>query len=446
VDAKGYVYVVGFFDGVIQLPNLTLTAANGSHEAFALKLDPSGAPVWGRHFGSAGVNVWGSVVAVDSMGSVAMGGSIINGGSASVSFDSFTIAQQGMFVAKLDAGSGKVLWAKGLNTNVMDTGDVVEGIGFASTGDVVVGGKFAWPLVLGGTTVSVPSGQQCGFVGKLAAMDGSSTTTGGWALTLCPKSGTTSQTNSEVTGLRVIGQDDIVVAGNFSGELDTGTLQPFFSAGPQDGFVARLATSGAAIWLQQVGGANASVSVFSLAVSADGGPVLAGDFTGAITLSKSSGVTVSSPSSDRAFLVGYDGNDTYLWNEVLGCGQTMDATGNQCVIDGIATDQGGDVVLAGHFGGSLHLLGGATMMAAMPFSFFAAKLSTTQALLWSKSYGPVGGVHLASVDVFNYDPTGVAMSPQGNPVVFGLTSASLQLGWINLTPTGADGFIAQLSP
>src|SRR5262249_48316132 len=67
VDAKGYVYVVGWFGGVIQLPGLTLTAKAGSSgaDAFLIKLDVHGTPVWGRNFGGPSVTARGSVVAVD---------------------------------------------------------------------------------------------------------------------------------------------------------------------------------------------------------------------------------------------------------------------------------------------------------------------------------------------------------------------------------------------
>ena len=67
VDQFDNVYVGGSFDGVIDLGASQLVSAGGS-DAFLIKLDPTGVPLWGRHGGdSAFQQVTG--VSVDNFGS-----------------------------------------------------------------------------------------------------------------------------------------------------------------------------------------------------------------------------------------------------------------------------------------------------------------------------------------------------------------------------------------
>jgi hypothetical protein len=70
--ATGDLYLVGQFDGALDFGGGTLTSAGGL-DAFALRLDPTGAHAWSRRFGAAG-NQYASGAATDSQGQLLLTG------------------------------------------------------------------------------------------------------------------------------------------------------------------------------------------------------------------------------------------------------------------------------------------------------------------------------------------------------------------------------------
>ena len=440
LDSAGNSYVVGSFGGVVQLPSLTLTAV-GDSDVYVIKLNPSGMPIWGRSFGTVGAGTFGSAIAVDKIGNVAFGGTSIS----ATSFDAFSVSP-GMFVAELEPTAGKVSWAQSLSANVLDVGDVVTGVAFTSSGDVIVGGKFTSKLILGDTpTAAPPGGLSYGFVGRMSGVNGGSTTANnGWAKALCATVGT-SNPSCEVMGVRVVAMDNILVGGDF--QVSMGSL---LAAGKQDAYIGNYTAAGGVNWEQQIGGSNATVSAFSLAAGSDGGPVLSGNLSGTATVSLNPTTTISSSSTDSAFVVHYGPEKTYAWSEVLGCGWHPNMAGDLCYIDGVASDESGNVFLAGQFTGSLSLPGSTTpLVAPTGNSLYVAKVSSTPALLWAKTYGPTDApIRFSGADVMSIAGTGVAVTVQGAPVVFGSANASIKLDWVSLNPTGAQGdaFVAELSP
>src|SRR6185369_13310406 len=76
VDTSGNVYLGGRFNGA-NLTTPTLTKI-GTQEAFAIKLNSSGATTWAKNFGGTGSQVFVQNIAVDTSGSVYMGGYFYN--------------------------------------------------------------------------------------------------------------------------------------------------------------------------------------------------------------------------------------------------------------------------------------------------------------------------------------------------------------------------------
>ena len=223
--------------------NLTLTAGSGT-AAYVIELNPKGTPAWGRSFpGAMNQTTVSNVVAVDSMGNPAIGGWT----GTSVTFDGSSTVGPGTFVAKLDGSNGQLLWAQGLNANVEDVGDFIDDMAFTSTGDLVVGGRFTSELTLGDAPTSAPpGGHASGFVARLSnTASGSSTTAnGGWAQVLC-SAATNTNASCEVTGVRVVALDNILVAGDFQGELDiVSPVNALSAKGTRDAFVAQLSSMG----------------------------------------------------------------------------------------------------------------------------------------------------------------------------------------------------------
>jgi hypothetical protein len=141
------------------------------------------------------------------------------------------------------------------------------------------------------------------------------------------------------------------------------------------------------------------------------------------------------------FVVRYGPDGAYGWQEVLDFG-------HQGEIDGVAVDATGNVILVGQFGLPLNLPGSTTPLTP-PMSGtgqFVFKQSSSRAFVWSKSYGPVLGGRQFGIGVVNYNPTGIALAPHASAIVFGSVSTPLTLGWVPLSPSGNDAFVAELSP
>jgi len=419
VDAASNVYVVSVFSGTIQVGNLPLTAI-GTSDLLVLKLGPTGAVVWSKSFGAPGATISGPVVAADANGNVAIGGVADH----SIAFG-VTSAGPGLFVAKLDV-SGDVAWANGLTVNYTGSFlDAVNGVALTPTGDVIIGGVFTSSINFGDGIIPGPTTTNgfYGFVASLQSSDGSGGTSdagvAGWHEVLC-----SGMTTCAVTGVAMAGTAEVLVAGDFTSSAHFGSNLPLLAEGEQDGLVAKLSLAGGLLWQEQIGGASGFVTPRSLAAAADGGPIVAGDFSGSILFTPG-GTPTSSPGAQ--FVARYGFNMGYQWSQVL-----------QSNVIRVASDAVGNVLLSGQFMGTLDLGGGAPLTSVGSANIFVAKLSNTPALLWSKQYGDA-----------NSSPAvqGIAVTPLGDPVIVGYTQGAINFGFGASTPTGQeDAFVVELSP
>ncbi|AUX41573.1 uncharacterized protein SOCE26_029940 [Sorangium cellulosum] len=117
-DAMGNYYVTGSFEGTADFGAGPLTSAGGQ-DVFLLKLDPSGALLWSKRFGTP-FNEIGWAVAVDGNGDVLFAGTYDGswGGPTGLDFGGGAIGDpdgdQAIFVAKLDA-DGNHIWSGGFD-------------------------------------------------------------------------------------------------------------------------------------------------------------------------------------------------------------------------------------------------------------------------------------------------------------------------------------------
>src|SRR6185369_13821593 len=134
VDSSGNVYLGGAF----QTANLTTPALTkiGTQDAFALKLDPSGATTWAKNFGGSGAWANGYGIAVDGTGNVYLSGTF----SANFTTPALTkIGANDAFAIKLSS-TGLTTWAR----NFGGSGATVTGKSIAvnNSGNVYLGGNF----------------------------------------------------------------------------------------------------------------------------------------------------------------------------------------------------------------------------------------------------------------------------------------------------------------
>jgi hypothetical protein len=419
VDAAGNSYVAIIFSGTIQVSNMPLTA-KGAADLLVVKLDPTGALVWTAQFGAPGASISGPVITADDGGDVAIGGVASNAipfGMAS--------AGPGLFAAKLDPGGG-VTWANGFSVSY--TGSVLDalnGVAITPAGDVIIGGVFASSVNFGDGVVAGPATMNgyYGFVTSLRASDGLGGTgdggVAGWHRLLC-----TGMAACAVTGVAMAGSNEVLVVGDFTSSAGFGSVPLMAVQGTQDGLVAKLSLAGDALWQQGIGGPDGFVTPRALAASADGGPIVAGDFSGTIVFTTGGMPTTS---AGAQFVARYGFDSTFRWSQVL----------SSNVIH-VASDVVGNVLLAGQFMGSLDLGGSMPLMSVGSANVFVAKLSDVPKLIWSKQYGDANSLPAAD---------GIAVTPQGDPIVVGYTQDSISFGSGGSSPAGQEAaFIVKMSP
>lgn len=292
------------------------------------------------------------------------------------------------------------------------TADKGQAVAVQSTGNVVVLGSFTGSVDVG-----------CGPVST-------SSTSGSLLLFALSPSGACvwsrgfTGTGSEPGGVAVDAEDNIVVAGTFSGMLDLG-CGTLTSAGGQDALLARLDPTGACLWSRAFGDVAAQQGV-AVKTGATGDVVFLGTFAGAVNLGL--GPLTSAGSTD-VFLACFSPDGTAMWTERFGDSQAQTAAA-------LAVSPTGDVVIAGAFSGTLNL-GGGVLVSAGGVDVFLGRFDAQGTALWSKRLGGTGEERGLAV----------AVDAAGNTLLGGTFTSTVDLGGGPLTNAGGvDGFVGKFSP
>jgi hypothetical protein len=163
VDASGNVLVVGGFNGAASIGGAMLTSA-GMRDAFVLKLDPGGTPLFVRSFGGSGDD-YAFGVAADPLGELFVTGVF----SSTIDLGGGELTSEGLsdaFAVKLDA-AGQHLWSARFGGPGADEGQDLSV--HEATGDVVLTGTFSSTIDFGGQGVDVltSAGNRDIFVARL---------------------------------------------------------------------------------------------------------------------------------------------------------------------------------------------------------------------------------------------------------------------------------------
>jgi hypothetical protein len=422
VDGSGNVYLGGLFAGNLTTPALTTI---GSQDAFALKLDSTGATTWAMNFGGSGASVFGKGIAVDGFGNVYVGGYFVGANLTTPALTKFG-GQQDAFALKLDS-TGATTWAKNFggdgaiaacNAIAVDgSGNVYLG-GYFGGADLTtpaltkIGGNNAFALKLdstGATTWAKNFGGSGGAYtfGQAIAVDGSGnvylggdfcianlttpalTKIGsfdGFALKLDSTGATTwaksfggSGSSAHGQGIAVDGSGNVHLGGYFTyANLTTPTLTKI---GNQDALALKLDSTGATIWARNFGGrGGGNIYTQATAVDASGNRYLAGFFDSeTVTIGS---VTLTRIGSMDAYVAKLDSSSTVLWARNFG-GSGATAYGNS-----IAVDSSGNVYLGGDFGGANLTTPALTKIGTD--DSFALKLDSTGATTWARNFGGSG--------------------------------------------------------
>ncbi len=341
IDAYGYVYVAGSFEGTVDFDPGSGTANLSSQTAassFILKLSPTGGYVWARTIGSnLGTSAEG--LSVSAAGVVHLGGNFsgtadLNPGSGTQT--AVTVGNVDMYLIELDS-SGTFQWGIAFGSNGLDG---VAAVAEDVNGDIAMTGYFAGACDFdpsGSTSTLTPTGNDC-FVAKYTS-SGSYT----WA--------------KKLGGGGTDGGADIVMdfsgnvytTGYFDGTADfdpgSGTVTFTAGTGISDAFVSCLTNTGNYSWAAQLGGASVDVGQ-SIALDITGNVYTTGRFSSSADFDPGAGTTtLTSSGVEDVFVSKLSSSGAFVTAHKFGASSNDNGL---C----IALDASNNVFIGGYFNGT----------------------------------------------------------------------------------------------
>lgn len=356
VDGSGNVIVAGDFMSDIDLGDGPV-ATKGSLDAFVTKRAPDGHPLWNRIFGD-GSEQYVQGAAVDGSGNVAVSGAFygtLDFGAAGSMTASFVDG----WVVKLNA-AGEPQWARQIQTAGADE---ASGVAFDPQGNLYVVGEIDGTTNLGGGDL-VSAGSYDAFIVKYDP-DGVHL----WS----KRFGDAALQHAYHVAADATG---VVLTGFAYGAIDFGA-GPISSAGGEDVLVAKFDPGGDLQWGKLVGDAGAIQRGQRVAVDGAGNTYLVGWFDG--TLDFGGGPLVSSGARD-GFLVKLDSAGDHVWSRHYGTGTPTEESAY-----GVAVASSGEIAVSGAFNAPLDFGGG--LLTPNGPDVFVVLYDATGAHLWSRRAG-----------------------------------------------------------
>jgi 6-phosphogluconolactonase (cycloisomerase 2 family) len=363
IDSSGNVIVCGSYDS----SPLRIFAADGTtsaftltkigfEDAFVVKYDSSGTPVWARKIAGTGTD-YARSVSTDSSGNIIVAGqyssslNIYAANGTTVVFTLTIITGYDAFVVKYDS-SGTPVWARKIGGSA--SSDIILSVTTDSSGNVIVCGLYdSNPLNIyaaNGSTVVFTLTMISAFDSFVVKYDSSGTPL--WARKI-GGSGNTDQANSVSTD----SSGNVIVCGQYNSTsliiyAADGTTSAFTltNSGGYDAFVVKYDSSGTPLWARRLGG-TPGVTGFeyanSVSTDSSGNVIVVGEYesdplrifaadgtTSAFTLARNSNID--------AFVVKYNSSGTPLWaKRIAGTGSDIPY--------GVSTDSSGNIVVTGKY-------------------------------------------------------------------------------------------------
>ena len=401
LDAKGNIYVVGYFDAFTTIGGTKYVAAQPdvdpaakktpkpTSDAYLVKLTPDGKVAWSR--------TWGAKRDDDAKGVAVRGDTVIVVGNfldelklGEITKKSF--GSDDIFAATFTTG-GDVQWiwtAGGIDT------DGANSVAATPDGGWVIGGSF--------------SGKASFFDTKLVAQGGTDAfliklTAGGTMEWLKQFGGTQ---NDTIAHLAVDAQGSIYVQGLFKWKATWGGKEPFVAAGGSDDDIvlAKFDLNGDHVWSQRFG--NPFVDIAGgLAVDAAGNVTMVGGFERQISFGDKD--DHASSGDKDVFVARFTTAGKLVWAHTYG-GDRED------VANGVAVDGSGNVVVVGSFTNTVDF-GKPLTSKNRNRDVFALKLDSKGNFVWVQQWG----------DKDHDQGRGVAIDDKGAALVTGFFRFTLDL-------------------
>jgi len=359
VDKDGDIYVTGVSYGTWGSP---VHGHAGNTDAFAAKLNSNGTLIWNTFMGSSNADE-GYGIAVDGSGNVYVAGySYATWGNPVIDHTGESgYDNPDAFAAKLNS-SGETVWNTFMGSS--DQTDYGYGIAVDESGNAYVAGysNATW-----GTPLQPFAGNTDAFAVKLNSNGETEWTTF-----------MGSSDHDWGTSIALDGSANVYVAG-ISYDTWGHPVKDHFPNVIEDGFVAKLTSSGATVWNTFVG-YNSRDEVWDMALDTDGNIFLTG--TTMQAWSQGWGTPVnpfSSSSGDEVFVVKLDNSGETVWHTYMGSDSSDEGRG-------IAVDGYGNIFVTGY---SYDTWGNPANghTSGLNWDIFAAKLNRSGVRKWNTFMG-----------------------------------------------------------
>jgi len=426
-DAAGDVYVTGSYSGSFTPAgsSVTLNSAGGT-DIFVTKYSRLGTFQWAASMGGA-TNDEGQGIAVDSAGHVFVVGlfrSTAQFGSTNLTTPT---TYPDAFLAKMDASTGSVSWARN---------------------GIVVSGNSANYGAGAGVAVDAAGNAYVSTTANFFYL----------AVTKITSSGSLSWQydfdNAEAySGAIAVSGSNVYVTGNFIGSVDfnpgpgSGNLRSNASA--ISGFVLKLTTAGSYVWARAFNGSkNSNCIPDSIGVDSAGNVYTSGNFTGSVDFNPGKGNLSLNGGTGAGFITKLNSSGNFVWAKQLGVplgGETSFA--NRFGFDGAMTvDAAGSVYLTGGFTGTVDFNPGSgvnNLTSAGGADVFVSKLDTNGNFLWAIRAGSSADDFGKAIAVNSSGDIYVAGLIGGGTIDFDLTGSYADNRDL-LATAGSSGFLWQI--
>ena len=412
VDDSQNIFLAGAFRGTIDFgQGMTLVSNADDVDAFLVKLDPNGDPIWVKKFGAAGPD------RIESLSLTKDGDPIVGGSySNAITIDATDFTHKGGldgFVMRFASATGMLTWGHGF-------GDAQNqrcaSVAVALTADnIVCLGDFSGVVTFGSTNLT-SMGLDDLFLVRYAS-DGT--------FTSAVRAGDSAQQSAR--SLAVNASGFAYAAAQFEGTINWG---PQTSAGQGDVFLGGIPASGTASWTLRFGDSNTQqpngMSLVPNAASA----VLVGNFEGSADFG---GKAVSSLGGFDAFVTRVDSMGVVSWIRTIGDADPKSGIDDQYATD-VAAMNDGSLFVTGYVAGTVNF-GSEQISGPGDNDFFVMRLDPTGQTVWSFRSGSGNSQYGRAI----------ALSGADEIVVAGDFRETLNFGNDPLTSAGSnDIFIAKL--
>lgn len=381
-------------------------------DMFILQIDSTGVLIWNKKFGGQG-NDYVNALACDNIGNVYIIGA---SGNTTITFDSFSLINSNIFIAKLDL-FGNALWANNIAGQKLDSATSITS---DLNGNVTVVGNFRSSALNFGTNNTLVNSSNTSNDNDIfiAKYNGS-----GQVIWVKQVAGDFDEQSNFITSNT---NGDLFLIGTYdSSRVDFGINIFVNNVLPHSMFIAKYSgVDGGVMWARSFGCKD---DTETRVIKTDAvGNIYAGGYFGSPSLYYSGGSSIGSSNTTpyrNSFLLKYDINGILQW--------ARDVSGGYNEIESLSIDQNSNSYVVGHYRSpnisfkSFNLLNNSTTGTS---DLFITKYDTNGNVVWAKTGGGSNddkAKSLVSDANGNIYVTGTFTSPT---IVFGpitLTNSSL---------------------